>query len=219
MVGGENRPRGSATPTSRRQRSPSREKHPEAEAAFARLASDSTMGLSHLGPVERGVRTRRDRSEKRRVAAYDAMSGDGSVCAAAAWTLPRSVPALILVDSAPLNEMVARLEPLTGPDATFRHTARELLALAGLAHRRHGEARVIGLILSCPRATRRGVCVRASKCSWRCCRRIAGVEGEPMGSTKAHHCGREHPVARSCAWRLARISIWTRLATSLIPSA
>jgi hypothetical protein len=26
--------------------------------------------------------------------------------------------------------MVARLEPLTGPDATFRHTARELLALA-----------------------------------------------------------------------------------------
>ena len=37
---------------------------------------------------------------------------------------------LLLVDSAPLNEMERRLVPLAGPDHTFRHTARELLALS-----------------------------------------------------------------------------------------
>jgi hypothetical protein len=36
---------------------------------------------------------------------------------------------LILVDTAPLPELSTRLEPLTAPDRTFRHTARELLAL------------------------------------------------------------------------------------------
>ena len=36
---------------------------------------------------------------------------------------------LILVDTAPLAELNARLEPLTAADRPFRHTARELLAL------------------------------------------------------------------------------------------
>ena len=36
---------------------------------------------------------------------------------------------LILVDTAPLADLNARLEPLTAPDRPFRHTARELLAL------------------------------------------------------------------------------------------
>jgi hypothetical protein len=37
---------------------------------------------------------------------------------------------LIMVDSAPLAEITARLEPLTAANRPFRHTARELLALA-----------------------------------------------------------------------------------------
>ncbi len=36
----------------------------------------------------------------------------------------------LLVDSAPYSEIRARLEPLTGADKTFRHSARELLALS-----------------------------------------------------------------------------------------
>src|SRR6202040_196900 len=36
----------------------------------------------------------------------------------------------LLVDSAPYSEMQQRLEPLTGADKTFRHSARELLALS-----------------------------------------------------------------------------------------
>jgi hypothetical protein len=38
--------------------------------------------------------------------------------------------AILLVDGAPLSEITRRLEPLAQPDSTFRHTAREVLALA-----------------------------------------------------------------------------------------
>lgn len=38
--------------------------------------------------------------------------------------------ALILVDSAPIADMSRRLEPLAQPGGAFRHTAREILALA-----------------------------------------------------------------------------------------
>jgi hypothetical protein len=36
----------------------------------------------------------------------------------------------LLVDTAPYSEMRTRLEPLTGSDKVFRHSARELLALS-----------------------------------------------------------------------------------------
>ena len=36
----------------------------------------------------------------------------------------------LLVDTAPYSEMRTRLEPLTAADKTFRHSARELLALS-----------------------------------------------------------------------------------------
>ena len=39
--------------------------------------------------------------------------------------------AMILVDSAPLDEITRRLEPLAQPGTPFRHSARELIALAG----------------------------------------------------------------------------------------
>src|SRR4029077_17032298 len=38
--------------------------------------------------------------------------------------------AFVLVDTAPYSEIRARVEPLTGPNKTFRHSARELLALS-----------------------------------------------------------------------------------------
>ena len=40
--------------------------------------------------------------------------------------------ALLLVDTAPLAELTQRLEPLTAAGGAFRHTARELLALASV---------------------------------------------------------------------------------------
>jgi hypothetical protein len=36
----------------------------------------------------------------------------------------------LLVDSSSYGELRARLEPLTGPERVFRHSARELLALS-----------------------------------------------------------------------------------------
>src|SRR4029077_19928271 len=36
----------------------------------------------------------------------------------------------LLVDNAPYSEIRTRLEPLTAADRTFRHTAREILALS-----------------------------------------------------------------------------------------
>ncbi len=36
----------------------------------------------------------------------------------------------LLVDTAPYAELLTRLEPLTANDRTFRHTAREILALS-----------------------------------------------------------------------------------------
>jgi hypothetical protein len=38
--------------------------------------------------------------------------------------------ALILLDTASYDDMRARLEPLTAPDRTFRHSARATLALS-----------------------------------------------------------------------------------------
>ena len=44
--------------------------------------------------------------------------------------LARVRAAQLLVETAPYSEMLTRLEPSAAPGATFRHTARELLALS-----------------------------------------------------------------------------------------
>ena len=62
------------------------------------------------------------------VKAYDALAADGGL-GRAMQDLAAVRAGLILVDTAPLAELSARLEPLTAADRPFRHTARELLAL------------------------------------------------------------------------------------------
>jgi hypothetical protein len=47
----------------------------------------------------------------------------------------------LLIDSSSYADMRARLEPLTGPDRTFRHSARELLALSAWKDGDMGAAR------------------------------------------------------------------------------
>ena len=49
---------------------------------------------------------------------------------AAERDLARIRAAGLLLESASYSNMLERLEPATKPDATFRHTARELLALS-----------------------------------------------------------------------------------------
>jgi hypothetical protein len=60
---------------------------------------------------------------------YDDISADRSV-GVAEQSLARVRAAGLLVDSATYPNMVERLEAEAAPGATFRHTARELLALS-----------------------------------------------------------------------------------------
>ncbi len=60
---------------------------------------------------------------------YDEISADGTV-AADERDLAKVRAAGLLLDTETYNNMLQRLEPATAPEATFRHTARELLALS-----------------------------------------------------------------------------------------
>jgi hypothetical protein len=100
----------------------------EAEAAFAKLAVEGTPGYRVLARLrEAAVLAKRD--PKAAVAAYDAIAND-SAAGPSFQQLAGVRAAILLLDSAPLSEINRRLEPLAGADGIFRHTAREVLALA-----------------------------------------------------------------------------------------
>jgi hypothetical protein len=100
----------------------------EAEAAFARLANQGPATYRVLARIrEAAILAQRD--PKAAVAAYDAIANDGSA-GKSFQDLAAIRAASLLVDTAPLAEIAQRLEPLTKPDSPFRHSARELLALA-----------------------------------------------------------------------------------------
>jgi hypothetical protein len=103
-------------------------KHQEADAAFAKIASDGTASyrvLAHLRQAAELAQT----DKKAAVSAYDEIAADRSV-GQVIQDLAAVRAGLLLVDSAPYPEMRTRLEPLTAADRTFRYTARELLALS-----------------------------------------------------------------------------------------
>lgn len=103
-------------------------KHKEADAAFARIATGGTEGYKVLARLRAaGELAQTDR--KAAVAAYDTLAADKNA-GQVIDDLATVRAGLLLIDSAPYSEMQKRLEPLTGPGRTFRHTARELLALS-----------------------------------------------------------------------------------------
>ena len=103
-------------------------KHQEAEAAFTKIAADSTAGYRVLARLREAAELGQTDS-KAAVKAYDEIAADKN-----AGRVIQDLAALragfLLVDTAPYSEMRERLQPLTGPDGTFRHSARELLALS-----------------------------------------------------------------------------------------
>jgi hypothetical protein len=100
----------------------------EGEAAFAKLATDGTAGYRLLARLRAAEA---EKNPEAAVAAYDAIAKDPSVTATL-QELAAVRAALLLVDTAPLAEVTTRLEPLTAAGSAFRHTARELLALASV---------------------------------------------------------------------------------------
>jgi hypothetical protein len=103
-------------------------KHQEAEAAFAKLAADGSAGYRPLARLREAAELAHT-DKAAAVKAYDEIAADKS-----AGQVIDELAALrsgfLLVDTAPYSEIRTRLEPLTGADKTFRHSARELLALS-----------------------------------------------------------------------------------------
>jgi hypothetical protein len=103
-------------------------KHQEAEAAFAKLASDGTAGYRVLARLREAAELA-PTDRKAAVKAYDEIAADKNA-GQAIQDLATVRAGYLLVDTAPYTELLARLEPLTANDRTFRHTAREILALS-----------------------------------------------------------------------------------------
>lgn len=103
-------------------------KHAEAEAAFTALAAKAPSGYRMLARFRAAGETA-NRDPQAAAKLFDELAADGSI-AAEQRDLARIRAAGLLLDTAGYPDMVQRLEPSTGPGATFRHMARELLALS-----------------------------------------------------------------------------------------
>jgi hypothetical protein len=104
----------------------------EAEAAFAKLATDGTAGYRVLARLREAAELAQS-DPKAAIKSYDDIAADRG-----AGEAIQDVAALragfLLVDSASYAEMRARLEPLTRADRPFRYSARELLTLSAWKH-------------------------------------------------------------------------------------
>jgi hypothetical protein len=103
-------------------------KRAEAEAAFAKVAAEAPAGYRVLARM-RAAGALAQSKPADAVKAYDEISADASL--GTIWQNLAAVRAgLLLVDTAPLADMRRRLDPVAEPTRSFRHTARELLALS-----------------------------------------------------------------------------------------
>jgi len=110
-------------------------KHSEAEAAFAKLAGQAPAGYRTLARL-RAASELANSDAKAAVAAYDQIAADNSV-GSSLQDAASLRAAMLLVDTAPFSDLRRRLDPMTEPTRTFRHTAREMLALSAW---RNGDA-------------------------------------------------------------------------------
>jgi hypothetical protein len=105
-------------------------KHSEAEAAFADLVAKGPYGYRLLSRFRLAAEIEK-RDPKAAVQMFDELAADRSI-GAEQQELARIRAGGILVDSANYSDMKQRLEADAAPNATFRHVARELLALSAV---------------------------------------------------------------------------------------
>lgn len=103
-------------------------KHSEAEAAFNDLAAKAPSGYRMLARLRAAAEVA-TRDPQGAAKMYDDIAADRSV-GAPEQDLAKVRAAGLLLDSATYPAMLTRLEAAAAPEATFRHTARELLALS-----------------------------------------------------------------------------------------
>jgi hypothetical protein len=103
-------------------------KHTEAETAFTELAAKAPSGYRTLARL-RAAAEAAARDPKAAAKMYDDIAADRGV--GGEWQdLARIRAAGLLVDSASYADMQQRLESSATPKSTFRHSAREMLALS-----------------------------------------------------------------------------------------
>lgn len=103
-------------------------KHAEAETAFADLAAKAPSGYRTLARL-RAAAEASARDPKAAAKMYDDIAADSSV--GSEWRdLAKIRAAGLLVDSASYADIQQRLESSAEPKSTYRHSARELLALS-----------------------------------------------------------------------------------------
>ena len=104
------------------------DKHAEAEAAFTDLAAKAPSGYRTLARL-RAAAEASARDPKAAAKIYDDIAADRSV--GSEWQdLAKIRAAALLLDSTGYAEMQQRLEASATPKSTFRHSAREMLALS-----------------------------------------------------------------------------------------
>ena len=104
------------------------DKHTEAEAAFTELAAKAPSGYRTLARL-RAAAEAAARDPKAAAKVYDDIAADRSV--GSEWQdLAKIRAAGLLLDSAGYADIQQRLEASATPKSTFRHSAREMLALS-----------------------------------------------------------------------------------------
>ncbi|KAA0074593.1 tetratricopeptide repeat protein [Tardiphaga sp. P9-11] len=103
-------------------------KHAEAEAAFTKLAAEAPSGYRTLARL-RAAAEAVSRDPQAAVKLYDDIIADRTV-PAPEQDLARIRAGSLLLETSPYEAMLTRLEPATTNTSTYRHSARELLALS-----------------------------------------------------------------------------------------
>jgi hypothetical protein len=103
-------------------------KHTEAEAAFADLAAKAPAGYRVLARLRTAAEIA-SRDQQAAAKMFEDIAADRSV-GVAEQELARVRAAQLLLETTSYPNMKTRLEAAAAPGATFRHTARELLALS-----------------------------------------------------------------------------------------
>jgi len=103
-------------------------KHAEADAAFAKVAADGNKVYRELALMRQAAEIAQT-DAKAAIAAYGKIADDGSV-GPDLKDLAGVRAGELMIDAGSFQDVRSRLEPLATDGRPYRHTARELLALA-----------------------------------------------------------------------------------------
>jgi hypothetical protein len=103
-------------------------KYKEAEAAFGKIETTAPAGYRTLARLRAAAELAHDKPADA-IKAYDHLATDSSL-GTPLQDLAAVRAGMLMVDSASLADMRRRLDPAAEPGRTFRHSAREMLALS-----------------------------------------------------------------------------------------